>query len=159
MKPYGVAPILWGLCLNASCGGDSAPAGASDAGTDRSARTPPKVEAGHPGDASDAGGTLPIPASCAGQLQPPNALSCTGLYSDITTGTLARAVRAYAPAVPLWADGSTKERWIYLPPGQKIDTTDPSEWTFPVGTRVWKQFSRGGHRVETRFFEKTLTNY
>jgi len=92
-------------------------------------------------------------------LQPPSSLECTGLYADVASQTLAPQVRAYAPAIPLWADGSGKQRWIYLPPGQKIDTTNPNEWTFPVGTRVWKQFSRDGLLVETRFFEKTMTGF
>jgi hypothetical protein len=87
-------------------------------------------------------------------LQPPSTLECTGLYTDIASQTLAPQVRAYAPGVPLWADGSGKLRWIYLPPGEPIDTTNPEEWTFPVGTRVWKQFNRDGVLVETRFFEK-----
>ena len=38
-----------------------------------------------------------------------------------------------------------------LPPGTAIDTTVPGEWTFPVGTRFWKEFSFNGRRVETRF--------
>lgn len=146
MREYAVAAIA--LSIGAACGKE-----APDAPMDAASREPTKlVDA-----AFDA--ALPIPASCAGMLQPPTSLACTGLYSDIGAGTLARVVRSYAPAVPLWADGSTKERWIYLPPGGKINAADSSEWVFPVGTRVWKQFSRDGHRVETRFFEKTLANY
>ncbi len=105
-----------------------------------------------------AGSTLEISAACAAMLQPPSTIDCTGLYTDVVKKTLAPQVRAYAPAVPLWADGSGKQRWIYLPPGTKIDTTNPEEWTFPVGTRVWKEFSRDGLRVETRFFEKLAAN-
>ncbi len=41
-----------------------------------------------------------------------------------------------------------------LPAGTQIDTSDPSEWSFPVGTKVWKEFSRNGRRVETRLFQK-----
>jgi hypothetical protein len=68
-------------------------------------------------------------------------------------------VQAYAPAVPLWADGAEKKRWIMVPAGTTIDATDPNEWKFPVGTKVWKEFTRDGTRVETRLWQKVLTNY
>jgi hypothetical protein len=61
--------------------------------------------------------------------------------------------------VPLWADGSEKQRWIHLPPGTKIDASDPNEWKFPVGTKVWKEFRRDGMRIETRLWQKVQTNY
>ncbi|MGH7434372.1 MAG: hypothetical protein ACRENE_01720 [Polyangiaceae bacterium] len=72
---------------------------------------------------------------------------------------LAPGMRPYAPAVALWADFATKERWIYLPPGTTIDNSDPNEWKFPVGTKVFKEFSRDGKRVETRLWWKTQPNY
>ena len=78
---------------------------------------------------------------------PPNNLVCTGLYTDIAAKQIAPGIEAYAPAVPLWSDGAQKQRWISLPPGQVIDNSDPNEWTFPVGTRVWKEFSKAGQRV------------
>lgn len=107
-----------------------------------------------PGDASvppDTGGS---DAGCAAATVPPSTLSCTGLYADIASKTLAPGVRSYLPAVPLWSDGAQKARWIQLPPGTQIDATNPSEWTFPIGTKVWKEFSRNGKRVETRLFQK-----
>ena len=103
--------------------------------------------------------TDPYAAECAGSSVPPSTLKCTGLYSDIANKVIADGVRAYAPAVPLWADFATKQRWIFLPPGTKIDATDPSEWIFPVGTKVWKEFSRDGKRVETRLFQKVQTGF
>jgi hypothetical protein len=109
------------------------------------------VEAGPPAD--------PYAAECAGSTVPPSSLKCTGLYSDIATKVLAAGVRAYAPAVPLWADYATKQRWIQLPPGTKIDASDPNEWVFPAGTKVWKEFSRDGKRVETRLFQKVETGF
>jgi mono/diheme cytochrome c family protein len=44
-----------------------------------------------------------------------------------------------------------KTRWIFLPPGAAIDTTDASQWRFPVGTKFWKEFTFNGRKVETRF--------
>jgi hypothetical protein len=83
----------------------------------------------------------------------PCALSQTGLYAaDMVT--LAEGVHPYAPRFELWSDGALKKRWIALPPSSKIDTSDMDYWTFPVGTKLWKEFARDGVRVETRLIEK-----
>jgi hypothetical protein len=84
----------------------------------------------------------------------PEKLSETGLYTDIVTGELAPGVMAYRPAHELWSDGATKRRFLWLPEGAQIDTTDMDSWVFPVGTKVWKEFTRGGVRVETRLLQK-----
>ncbi len=88
-------------------------------------------------------------------------LKCTGLYSDWSSKTIAPGVEPYTPGLQLWSDGAVKNRWIALPPGQQIDTSDMDEWTFPVGTRIWKEFnlptseSDGGlRRIETRLIWK-----
>jgi hypothetical protein len=81
----------------------------------------------------------------------PVALACTGLYADWPTLKLAPDVQAYQPGVGMWADGATSQRWIWLPPGAKIDTTDPNNWVFPVGTKLWQELSILGKRIETRF--------
>ena len=106
------------------------------------------------GDTADATDEGDSAGPCAGGTVPPSTLTCTGLYADIATKTLAPGVRFYQPAVPLWSDGAQKMRWIQLPPGTQIDASNPNEWTFPVGTKVWKEFSLGGKRVETRLFQK-----
>jgi hypothetical protein len=106
----------------------------------------PPVEAGPPPSR--------YAAECADAAVPPFSIECTGLYSNVATSELAEGVRPYAPAVPLWADYAEKERWLWLPPGTTIDATDPNEWIFPVGTKVWKEFTRDGIRVETRLFQK-----
>jgi hypothetical protein len=64
------------------------------------------------------------------------------------------AVRAYAPAFALWSDGASKRRWVSLPEGARIDTSNPDDWSFPVGTRFWKEFSLAGRRIETRLLAK-----
>lgn len=80
----------------------------------------------------------------------PERLSETGLYEDGRVDVLAPANRRFAPQYPLWTDGATKERWVYLPPGQTIDATDPYNWEVPVGTKFWKEFRFAGRKVETR---------
>jgi hypothetical protein len=60
---------------------------------------------------------------------------------------------AYRPSFELWADGATKRRWIQLPDGGTINADDMDSWAFPVGTKVWKEFSIHGRPVETRLLE------
>ena len=89
----------------------------------------------------------------------PNDLRCTGLYSDWNSKTVRADVnRPYVPGLQLWSDGASKARWLYLPAGTKIDTTNMDEWVFPVGTKAWKEFTLGGKRVETRMFWKRATD-
>lgn len=100
-------------------------------------------------------GSLVIPAHCPPPVDgAPRTLECTGLYSDLVAKTVAEPVRPFTPGMHLWSDGAGKQRWLYLPPGTTIDNSKPY-WTFPVGTRAWKEFKHGDQRVETRYFEKT----
>jgi hypothetical protein len=84
----------------------------------------------------------------------PNDLRCTGLYADFAAKTVDPNNKSYTPGVILWSDGAQKSRWLYLPPGTKIDTSDMDQWSFPVGTKVWKEFAFSGQKIETRYFEK-----
>ena len=140
-------------------------AGHADAGgTDASSSAD---SGGSPGDGGAA--VARMPAATAGSCrswtrattpgttpgtQLPEALSETGLYMAGSTSTLAPGVVAYEPRYVLWSDGAEKKRYLYLPPGAQIDTSDMDRWTFPVGTKVWKEFSRGGKRLETRLLWK-----
>jgi hypothetical protein len=133
----------------------------SDGGIDRSLRPDAADDDGGRDAATkdattkDAGGTDAPPADCqTGASGEPTELRCTGLYSDWATKTVASNVRQYDPGLHLWSDGADKTRWIYLPPGTKIDTTDMNEWTFSPGTKVWKEFVVGGARLETRLIWK-----
>jgi hypothetical protein len=85
----------------------------------------------------------------------PARLSETGLYADVRADTLAAGVMPYRPVFELWSDGASKRRWIALPPGTRIDTTDMDSWQFPVGSSLWKEFSRDGRRIETRLLRRT----
>ena len=84
----------------------------------------------------------------------PGRLSETGLFADTAARALAPDVVPYAPRFALWSDGAEKQRWIALPPGAQIDTANMDDWSFPSGTRLWKQFSVDGVAVETRLLEK-----
>jgi hypothetical protein len=84
----------------------------------------------------------------------PTLLSETGLYADIVAGTLAEGVMPFSPQFWLWTDSADKHRWVKLPPGTQINTSNMDFWTFPQGTKLWKDFWRDGVRVETRILWK-----
>ena len=85
---------------------------------------------------------------------PPPTLQETGLYADFASQRVNPDHLAFSPQYPLWSDGATKRRWVFLPPGTTIDASDPDAWVFPVGTKFWKEFSFNGQRVETRYLER-----
>jgi hypothetical protein len=85
----------------------------------------------------------------------PEVLSEAGLFSDMTTEALEERVWAYEPRFELWSDGATKRRWVSIPAGETVDTSDMDQWRFPVGTKLFKEFTRDGVRVETRILLKT----
>lgn len=82
-------------------------------------------------------------------------LESTGLYSDFANQVIAPDILEYTPAYPLWTDGEVKRRWVMLPASTTIDTSNMDFWTYPVGTKLWKQFATPeGLLLETRYMEK-----
>jgi len=144
--------FLAGAASFAACDGDPDVSVSSvppaDAGPDDAA-----VDVDLPNDSEP-----PEPAfDCAGDsssVEMPGHLRCTGLYESWSKKTPGAGVREYKPGVTLWSDGAEKRRWVFLPAGSKVDTTDMNAWKFPVGTKFWKEFSLAGKRVETRMFWK-----
>ncbi|HUQ00848.1 MAG TPA: hypothetical protein VM261_00075 [Kofleriaceae bacterium] len=88
----------------------------------------------------------PVSSTVASPVAPPEHLHDTGIDAD--------GVLPFAPQYPLWTDGATKRRWIWLPPGTSIDASDPDAWVFPAGTKLWKEFAFGARVVETRLAER-----
>lgn len=64
----------------------------------------------------------------------------------------------YSPQYPLWSDGAEKRRWVFIPKGGIINTDNPDSWIFPIGTKLWKEFSflenNERKKIETRLLEK-----
>lgn len=159
------------LGVLAGCGQTKPNPSTGDAGVDAQTEAGSSSQAGAAGEAGagDQAGAAGESGATAAQLsavlcatdlqEPPSNLVCTGLYADIAQKQIAPGIEAYRPAVALWSDGAEKQRWISLPKGQQIDNSDANEWLFPIGTKVWKEFSRAGQRIETRLWQKTDDNY
>jgi hypothetical protein len=84
----------------------------------------------------------------------PEQLADTGLYDDIAAKALAPGVLEYSVRFPLWSDGADKRRFLVLPADSKIDTSWMDVWTFPIGTKAFKEFSLNGKPIETRMLAK-----
>jgi hypothetical protein len=179
MRPGALRAVVAGATLLtggvggtvAACGAaspSSASAGdassASETGTDAESTGAGDADAG--GGASDAPGPPIFPdagADCGfGTSGEPLDLSCTGLYSDWPSKAVAAGVEPFAPAYVLWSDGANGQRWIALPPGTQIDTSDMDEWKFPADTRIWQEMrlplglgdASSATRIETRLLWK-----
>jgi hypothetical protein len=128
MRAHVIAIVLLAACSPSSGQPDASP---EDAAPER--KVPPSFDAGEV------------------VVTGPDKLSDTGLYSDFASRTLAPGVIAYAPRWPLWSDGASAKRYLLLPSGMHVDTSAMDDWSFPVGTKVWKELSAGGKVYETRF--------
>lgn len=171
------ALLVCGTLTILGCGDDGSNAGESDAGMDAGASSadsgPKPNDAGAPSDASssdtgiksDAGAaeagpdcTFVMPSDCTipDDSALPSELRCTGLYANFDQRVLACGVHLYAPAHELWSDGAKKQRWVWMPSDKKMDTTDPLDPQYPVGTKFWKEFrsADGTKLLETRLLQK-----
>jgi hypothetical protein len=81
-------------------------------------------------------------------------LAETGLFDDPATREVTSEALLFEPTYRLWSDGADKRRWVRLPPGTRIDSGDMDHWVLPIGTKLWKEFSRGGTLLETRLVER-----
>ncbi len=84
----------------------------------------------------------------------PELLSQTPLYADIASKEVHEAVHLFTPRFELWSDGAQKQRWVYLPECESINTSQVNDWKFPVGTRWFKEFTVDDVRIETRLIER-----
>jgi hypothetical protein len=84
----------------------------------------------------------------------PSDVFCTGLYENRDVTQHAQNAVPYTPGLTFWSDGAKKDRYLYIPPSTKIDTSSIDAWKFPVGTKAWKEFRVNGALVETRLVWK-----
>jgi hypothetical protein len=92
--------------------------------------------------------------------EPPALLSETGIFKGrVSDLTPADSLVPYQIIQPLWVDFAVKQRWVYLPPGQKISFSAADPYGFPVGTVLIKHFRMETSRnvfinIETRLLIK-----
>lgn len=165
-----LAVSAWGLC--AACEPDSNQATASVFGPPAPTPMPapvtmPVATPVVPSEPAPAGAAPVAPTPPANPPGPgpgpetpedlsvaPDLLSETGLFSDTPSQQLGDGVQAYAPKYKLWSDNAEKRRWVRLPPGAQIDTSDMDHWRYPIGTKIWKEFAKDGQLLETRYMAK-----
>lgn len=82
-------------------------------------------------------------------------LSETGLYESISEKEINPRAVEYEPRYPLWSDGAEKRRWLLLPEGERVNTSNMESWQLPVGGKLFKEFSVNGQLVETRMIHRT----
>ncbi len=75
-------------------------------------------------------------------------LSSFRLFEDIATGTPADGVVPYALTTPLFSDYTTKDRFVWVPPGSSLAWQDTDAFRAPTGTVVIKTFSYLADRRE-----------
>lgn len=95
------------------------------------------------GATTSGGGTTGGGTGGTGGTGAPEMLSETGLFTERGSDgelVLAEGVRQFEPKYWLWSDGSDKRRYVYLPPGTQIDTSNPDSWILPAGAKLWKSF-------------------
>jgi len=80
----------------------------------------------------------------------PMVLSDTGCVSEADATQMVDAAIPYDVNVPLWSDGSEKNRWFAIPDDTQIEIGPDGDWDFPVDSVLIKEFHIEGVRVETR---------
>lgn len=80
----------------------------------------------------------------------PEQLSLTGCMSESDITLPADSLIEYDINEPLWSDNADKERFMAIPPGEKITIMDDGDLEFPRGTILVKNFLLEGKYIETR---------
>lgn len=154
-----LAPLVLFASLLVACGDGDPPAPSSAGATTGSGASGGAGGGSGPGGAggegAGGGGGAACVDSLPGAAPRTDLLSETGLYADTARRSLAPWVEPFAPRFALWSDTAEKERFVYLPECAVIDTSDMDDWSFPVGTRLWKSFRRDGVLIETRLVQRT----
>lgn len=94
----------------------------------------------------------------------PERLSATGCFEALSPLTPGPDLVPYGVRSPLWSDGTSKQRFLVVPPGEKVTIRDEGSWDFPLGSVLVKVFAAdtggGATRVlETRFLVRRGTGW
>lgn len=107
-----------------------------------------------------------LPALTAAADFPRN-LAATGCFASLSPLRVADGIRSYDVQSDLWSDGATKERFIYVPGGQKLRLKADGTFEFPNDTVLIKHFYQqvraNGQSatkiIETRFLVKKAQGF
>lgn len=89
----------------------------------------------------------------------PATLSATGLFQNVASLNPVAAMIPYDVNMPLWSDGTEKQRWMMIPGdgtpdtvAERITYSESGRWNLPIGSVLVKHFSlpAGGAKLETR---------
>lgn len=88
----------------------------------------------------------------------PKKLSETKIFRNLQSLKVPSALHAYTIRSPLWSDGATKQRYVYVPTGVTAKMQGDGTVTLPPGSLLVKQFDlpaeanpkQRGKRLETR---------
>ena len=86
----------------------------------------------------------------------PVTLSATGLFEDLESLEPSQALVEYEVNAPLWSDGATKLRWMFLPPGRQIQISGGEPWKYPEGSLFVKHFEYEEEGLRTRLETRVL---
>ncbi len=73
--------------------------------------------------------------------KPARMLSDYGLFADPGKQIPSQNVHPYDLITPLFTDYASKYRFVYVPPGRRVNYTDREVFDFPVGTVLVKTFA------------------
>lgn len=113
--------------------------------------------------AQDQGGFYTLEPNPAPQVSSfPKTLSASGLFDSVKGHRVKPGLIPYSVNAAFWSDGMHKERFIALPPGEKIGFTRNRGWNFPDKTVLVKSFALDTTEgdpatrkwIETRFLTK-----
>ncbi len=83
-------------------------------------------------------------------IDAPSRLSNTGCMDRQDPAVPRSGFVPYDIEAPLWSDGASKRRWVFLPDGERISWDGSGDAELPPGSALLKEFSRDGRRLETR---------
>ncbi len=80
----------------------------------------------------------------------PATLADYRFFADSAGQRPAAGVTPYRLQTPLWTDGADKQRFVYVPAGQRARAQGDGLLDLPVGSALIKSFGFGGKLIETR---------
>lgn len=104
--------------------------------------------------------------NCTISQEPKNKLSETCLWDLVNNPKQYKNFFKFNVRYPLSSESlNSKNRWVYIPPGTKIDNSDDNNWVYPQGTIFFKNFAYSENKenvttytnIETRILEKTTS--